>query len=235
MQGHCALHRDQQLVARDGDLRVERAASPSDAPASSAPTSSPDNGANAPESAPTSLPSPESSAISADGADATPSQSPATTKGPSWSSRVAAGEYASVLREADERGVQRTITTSSLVDLVALADAARYSRRTDLAKRALLAQRSRFAGSPASRTAAFLLGRLAEDGEGNAAAAIGWYDRYLAEARSGPFASEALGRKMLAVARVSGADVAKPIAEEYLRRFPQGSYATVARQKLEGR
>ena len=234
-QGAVSLRADQHLVARDGDLRVERGTSSTDS--RDAPSGAPTSAA-IPSVPPSSDPDPApASTISADGDDVPPppSLSPSVTKSASWPSRVAAGDYASVVRQAEERGVGKSIDASSLSDLVALADAARYTRRTDLAKRALLAQRSRFAGSGAARTAAFLLGRLAEDREGNAAAAIVWYDRYLTEARSGPFASEALGRKMLAVARVSGADAARPIADEYLRRFPQGSYATVARQKLEGR
>jgi hypothetical protein len=148
----------------------------------------------------------------------------------SWSQHVAAGEYDVVLREADSRGVDGAIRKGSLADVAALADAARYGGRTPLAKRALTAERSRFAGSSEARTAAFLLGRMAEDADGDARAAIGWYDRYLAEAPKGPLASEALGRKMLLVFRTSGADAAKPIAEQYLRRYPSGSYATVARK-----
>jgi len=143
---------------------------------------------------------------------------------------VAAGEYEVVLREADARGIDASIRKGSLADVAALADAARYGGRTPIAKRAMAAERSRFPGSSEARTAAFLLGRIAEDADGNPRAAIGWYDRYLAEAPKGPLASEALGRKMLLVFRTSGADAAKPIAEQYLHRFPSGSYAAVARQ-----
>jgi hypothetical protein len=170
---------------------------------------------------------------------ATPAPDAATTAAPhaaaqphglSWTQRVAAGEYDVVLREAESRGLDASMRKGSLADISALADAGRYAGRTAIAKRALAAERSRFAGSSEARTAAFLLGRLAEDADGDASAAIGWYDRYLAEAPKGQLASEALGRKMLLVVRTSGADAAKPIAEQYLRRFPRGSYATVAKQ-----
>jgi ferric-dicitrate binding protein FerR (iron transport regulator) len=149
---------------------------------------------------------------------------------PSWTQRVVAGDFRGVLADADQRGLENALKQSTLADLVALADAARYGGRVDVAHRALMAQRDRFAGSTSARTAAFLLGRLADTSEAQPAAAIGWYDRYLVEAPRGEFASEALGRKLVAVQRVSGAASARPLAEEYLRRFPQGPYAAKARE-----
>jgi hypothetical protein len=148
----------------------------------------------------------------------------------SWSQRVASGDFRSVLADAEQRGITTVLAQSPLPELVALADAARYAGRVDVAHRALAAQRDRFAGSTAAHTAAFLLGRLADTGEGQPSAAIGWYDRYLAETPNGEFASEALGRKLIAVQRVSGTVSARPIAREYLRRFPQGPYAAKARE-----
>jgi FecR-like protein len=152
---------------------------------------------------------------------------------PSWSSRVAAGDYAAVLDAAEARGVESALAEAPLADLVALGDAARYRGRTDLARRALVAQRSRFRGSSAATAAAFLLGRLSEDSLGQSAAAIAYYDQYLAEAPSGAFAAEALGRKMIAAKRASGAAAAAPIATDYLARFPSGAYAASAREILE--
>ncbi len=124
-------------------------------------------------------------------------------------------------------GLEGALAKSSLADLVALGDAARYRGRSDVARRALLAQRERFSSSTAARTAAFLLGRLAE---AEPETAIRWYDRYLAEVPNGEFASEALGRKLVAVHSVSGPVAARPVAKEYLRRFPNGAYAAKARE-----
>jgi ferric-dicitrate binding protein FerR (iron transport regulator) len=149
---------------------------------------------------------------------------------PSWTQRIAAGDFRGVLAEAEQRGLEATLAQAALADLVALSDAARYAGRVDVAHRALMAQRERFAGSNAARTAAFLLGRLADTSEARPAGAIGWYDRYLTEAPNGEFASEALGRKLVAQQRVSGAASALATAQEYLRRFPQGPYAAKARQ-----
>jgi ferric-dicitrate binding protein FerR (iron transport regulator) len=144
-----------------------------------------------------------------------------------WGKRVAAGDFDGVLADAQETGLDTVLGRSSLPDLIALGDAARYRGRSDIARRALLAERERFPSSTAARTAAFLLGRLAES---EPETAIGWYDRYLAEAPNGEFASEALGRKLVAVQSVSGPQAARAVAKEYLRRFPRGAYATKARE-----
>ncbi|MFT3766778.1 MAG: FecR domain-containing protein [Minicystis sp.] len=149
---------------------------------------------------------------------------------PAWQRRVKAGDFRGVIADAEARGIDATLAEASLADLEALADAARYAGRADVAGKVLGAERARFPGTVEAKTAAFLLGRLAEDAQASPGAAIGYYDAYLAEAPDGAFASEALGRKMNAVHRSAGAAAARPIAEAYLRRFPGGSYAAVAQQ-----
>ena len=86
-----------------------------------------------------------------------------------------------------------------------------------------------FAGSPRAADAAFFLGRLDENGGRGPGAALAWYERYLDEAPSGSYVAEALGRKMMAVEELHGAAAARNVAEQYLRRFPRGSYAGAAR------
>ena len=96
----------------------------------------------------------------------------------------------------------------------------------------MLAQRTRFAGTPRAKEAAFLLGRMAESADG--AAALGWYERYLAEAPDGAFAAEAMGRDMIVTNRVFGVDRARPLAEKYVKRWPTGAHAQLARSILNG-
>ncbi len=156
--------------------------------------------------------------------------SPASDAQQSWTRRVAAGEHMAVLQEAEARGLDVCTKQSSLADLAALADAGRYAKRSDVAGRALLAERTRFPSSPESHTAAFLLGRLAEDSSALPNAALQWYDTYLTESPNGPLASEALGRKMMALKRMSQTDRASAAAEEYLQRFSHGPYAARARE-----
>ena len=140
---------------------------------------------------------------------------------------LANGHWDRILEEAERAGVNATLDKASSDDLFALADAARYRRRTELARAALLAERRRFPHSAGSVNALFLLGRVEESTD--RARAIAWYDEYLARAASGSYAAEALGRKMSLTNELKGRAEATPIAEEYLRRFPRGSYARPAR------
>jgi TolA-binding protein len=153
----------------------------------------------------------------------------ASAGGRDWAALVAAGQWDRVLADADREGVDTTLGTASSEDLFALADAARYRRRVDLARAALLAQRRRFPRGARALDAIFLLGRVEELRAGGAPGAIAHYDEYLARAPAGAYAAEALGRKMVLTNDVAGAARARPLAEEYLLRFPGGSYAGAAR------
>jgi hypothetical protein len=145
----------------------------------------------------------------------------------SWPSALASGDFATIIAEA-EHDLPRALEASSSDDLAALADAARYRRQDDLARRALDAQRRRFQGSPRAADAAFFLGRLDEKDGAGLVHALRWYDRYLNEAPRGSYVAEALGRKMVAVRDLYGVAQARTVAEEYVRRFPRGSYAGAA-------
>jgi hypothetical protein len=160
---------------------------------------------------------------------------PGSDLGPAWSKRLAHGDFQGVLNEAEQRGLDATLNAGSRAELTALADAARYARRGEVARRALLAERQRFSGSLQGREAAFFLGGLTEDerGQGASAAALAWYDRYLSESPQGAYAPQALGRKMVILHRLRGAGAARAVAVEYLDRFPDGPYAAPARKLLE--
>lgn len=145
-----------------------------------------------------------------------------------WPRRVAAGDYALVVHEAETEGIGHVMSTRPLVDLRALGDAARYAGRSDVAKRAYTTLRERFPSSPEARTAAFLLGRVEEEQEHAIGEALRWYDTYVAEAPAGTFAGDALGRKMILVSRAQGRDAARSLAQRYLDRFPSGTYSAAA-------
>jgi ferric-dicitrate binding protein FerR (iron transport regulator) len=153
---------------------------------------------------------------------------PVVTAG--WPERLAEGQAAAIVAEAERRGIARVLARGSSEDLAALADAARYERKDGLARRALLVQRRRFPRSARAEEASFLLGRLDDDrATGNPDAALSWYDRYLRDAPRGTYAAEALGRKMMVLQREHRAPEARAIAVDYLRRFPDGTYAHAAR------
>jgi hypothetical protein len=146
-----------------------------------------------------------------------------------WAAELANGRWDNILADVDRDGVDATLADAASEDLFALADAARYRRRIDLARAALLAHRQRFPGSSRSLDAVFLLGRVEELREQGTERAIAWYDAYLAQAPAGSYAAEALGRKMILTDQARGSAAARPIADAYLRRFPNGSYAGSAR------
>jgi len=148
---------------------------------------------------------------------------------PSWTRRLSSGDYAGVVAEAQAAGLEVVLAQRSLVDLTALADAARYLGQNDVARRTMLAQRERFPGSTEAKETAFLLERINQDA-GDSKTTLAWFTRYLDEAPEGPFAAEALGRSLLAVRKLQGIEKAKPLAREYLGRFPNGAHAALARE-----
>ena len=149
-----------------------------------------------------------------------------------WSRKLARGQWDRILDDARRIGVEATLGEGSSDDLLALANAARFRHRLDLARSTLLAERRRFPGSPRTLEAVYLLGRVEESQETGAARAIAWYDEYLARAPTGPLAGEALGRKMTLTDKLEGPARSRSLAEEYLRRFPKGNYAASARELL---
>jgi TolA-binding protein len=145
-----------------------------------------------------------------------------------WSDLIARGDFSAIVQDAERRGLDVTLARGSALDLITLADAARYTRKYETARQALLALRARFAGSDRAKDAAFFLGRLSEVGPASSDAALSWYDTYLAEAGRGAYASEALGREVILLARTDR-ELARKAARTYLLRFPQGNQAELAR------
>jgi TolA-binding protein len=201
--------REKEVVIRDIDSTTEASAAASASPQPEAPLS-------------------EKPAHDAAPAAATPAPSAPGPSALNWTAELAAGHFAIILQQAEQRGLDATLADASSDDLAALADAARYSRREDVARRALAAQRRRFPQSARANDAAFLLGRLEEAAQ-HSELALTWYERCLTESPHGTYVSEALGRKMTVVQRLHGDARARPVAEEYLRRFGNGTYAAAAR------
>lgn len=202
-----------EVLLRDLDLQQGAEASPSPAPPS------PDR-AEEPSAAPVPDPPVPPAGSTAAALSAEPRRD--------WAGKLAAGKLDAIVDEAQRRGLDVSLAESSNEELSVLADAARYTRRNDIARQALLAQRRRFPATQRGKEAAFLLGRLAEAQEGGAAA-LAWFETYLKEAPEGAYASEALGRKMVIVQRLHGDAQAEAVARAYLRRFPGGTYAQAAR------
>jgi hypothetical protein len=149
-----------------------------------------------------------------------------------WANLIAQGDFSGVVRDAEKRGVDVTLASASAAELTSLADAARYTKRNDLARQALLGLRARYAGTPRASDAAFFLGRLSETPSSSAGAAVTWYETYLRESAYGPYAGEALGREIALLARTDRPR-AQRTAQIYLERFPRGTQAELAKSLLE--
>lgn len=202
-----------QHLAADVDRRALHVTD-GEAPTASTPS--------APPAASVGASPPPSSRPSATATAAAPAPAPA-----SWSQLNARGAYAEVMDRARAMGIESVLSGGSIDQLVALGDAARYTGDGATSRNVLLALRKRFPSSAGAKTAAFLLGRMAEGG--SPATAITWYDRYLAESPGGTYAAEALGRKMVVLSRTQPAR-ARAIAAQYLKLYPRGGYAEVARR-----
>ena len=218
-----ALHQSRVLLRAIDDHEGEVAESDTTAGAPVAEVAPPPVLATTP--APTLLAPPPAAVVPAPAPIRTAMRQPRPAR--SWPSALASGDFAGIIEEA-QRDLPRALEASTSDDLAALADAARYRRQDELARRALDAQRRRFQGSPRAADAAFFLGRLDEKQGAGLVHALRWYDRYLDEAPSGSYVAEALGRKMVAVRDLYGVAQARAVADEYVRRFPHGSYAGAA-------
>ncbi len=221
----------QHLVAHanDGSLSIEDGRDARTTPGEGSPEGSPP-GPAAPSAV--AVVAPPVVAAAAPAAPATGSRVAVSRSGDGWASRVAHGDFGAVISDAERHGLEGALAGASAVDLAALADAARYARRPDLARRALIAARTRFPTAIQARDAAFFLGGLAE-AQKSEPLAIDWYDVYLREGPEGAYASQALGRKMALLERTRGVESAKPFAIEYLQRFGDGPYAPAARKLLQ--
>jgi TolA-binding protein len=229
--GNIYMEAGQHLVAnaRDGSLSINERITPASAVAG-VENADPKGGV---QSGLSSASRSEGSAIASHAAG--PSKTaPSTGLGPSWTARVAQGNFQGVIDDAERRGIERTLAEGSLADLAALADAARYGRRRDIARRTLIAERMRYPESVRAQDAAFFLGDLAQSSSDDTAS-LDWNETYLRESPNGAYASQALGRKIMIIQRLRGTDEARPLATDYLQRFPDGPYASYARKLLQNR
>ena len=143
---------------------------------------------------------------------------------PHRSGRLRAG-----LRASERAGFAHVCQTATSKELLVLADAARLFERGARAAVALRVLRKRFPGSAESATAAFTLGRIAFEQKRAYAEAARWFGAYLRERPSGPLMGDAVGRLMESKLAAGDHDGARSDAGRYLRRFPEGPYASEAR------
>jgi len=229
---HISLRAGQWLTVRQSEVRIRALGAPAETDSAVTPAPAPDEkSAPSPSTVQPSgsaVPAIEPRAVASDEAPPVPRVERARPGRSNWSREFALGHYEAIVNDALRAGLDGVLAESSAAELSMLADAARYSRHSDVAESAFSALRRRFPSSSQARTAAFLLGRLAEAGQ-DSRAALRWFGTYLTESPNGTYASEALGRKMTLVRRLDGDAAARPLAEAYLQRFATGTYAEAAR------
>lgn len=138
-----------------------------------------------------------------------------------------AGRYEAALTAAERAGIEGILAQGSALELASLERAARLGGRPGLARSALLATRSRFAGSAEAATAAYLLGRTAPPAE-----AARWFEAYLSENPGGSLVREAAGRLIESYHRARNGAAAEAAARQYLARYPGGPHSAFARSVL---
>lgn len=146
-----------------------------------------------------------------------------------WRELLASGRLIEGLRAAERANFENVCQMATNRELLALADGARLFGRPARAIAALRVLRQRFPGTGDAATAAFALGRMAFERQNAYAEAVRWFETYLREQPTGPLMGDAFGRLMEARQRAGDETGARVGAQQYLRRFPEGPYASEAR------
>jgi len=153
--------------------------------------------------------------------------SPQPAAAPSYKDLARRGQFQAIVVAARRAGVDRVLAAKAPSELHELAQAARYTGQVALSEKVFAHLATEHARSPEGRSAAFFRGRLAED-SGRMQLAEQHYRAYRAQG-GGAYSAEALGREMTLVQKTDGPAAARPLAAEYLRRFPRGAYRDLAR------
>jgi hypothetical protein len=212
---------------RDKDFHIARTP-PADAPSIALPwplpSLNPSSGSSPGATAPGSG-SPIASAPSSQATSSHPGGPPAD----SWQALARASKFREAFDVARDRGFDAEIDRADVQDVLLLGDAARLSGNSAYALRAYQRTRSRAPGTAWAANAAFAMGRVYFDQLDDFGEAARWFATYTSEQGGGPLAREALGRRMEALARAGDRAGAARVAEQYLRQYPKGPHAPLAR------
>jgi ferric-dicitrate binding protein FerR (iron transport regulator) len=157
---------------------------------------------------------------------------PARAPQQDWAGAMSKGDFSRVVSEAEARGIASCLDQCSIAEVRYLADAARYTRRFELAEQALGTLRRRAPGE--APAAAYLLGALNES-QGRSMAALRWYEQCVAEAPTGRVVSEAQAGRLRMLMATNQLEAARAAARQYLVDYPRGVGVTTAHKLLEAR
>ena len=144
-----------------------------------------------------------------------------------WRTLISRGRFREALELVERRGFDEECRRASGADLLLLGDAARFSGNSTRARQAYFAARAKLVGGGRS---AYSLGLTAFDQEKDFALAARWFEVYLNEQPDGRLRGEAEGRLIEAWQRAGQTEKARKAAVRYLRDYPNGTQAPLARQ-----
>jgi TolA-binding protein len=150
---------------------------------------------------------------------------------PRWHQLHRKREYAAALAAARREGLERLLYELGPVLLTDLADVARLSGDLQVALQVLSAIERRFPATKEAQQAQFLSGRILVQ-LGRSREAVKVFESYLGTHPDGTLSTEALGRLLEIHANEGNTDRARPIAERYLERAPNGPYRRLARSLI---
>jgi TolA-binding protein len=159
------------------------------------------------------------------------SAKPSSAEPPSWKTLLDRRDYSALLTELGPEQLEQAIWQADAAQLLDLGAAARELGDAR-AGSIYTAVRSRFSGTDAAADAAFLLGRMQFHSGAHRSSAT-WFETYLRERPDGRLAREAAGRLVEAYQHAGDTDRAHEAAEQYLRRYPNGPHAGLARSVLQ--
>jgi transmembrane sensor len=161
-------------------------------------------------------------------APAPPRPSPARSAPPArapaeWRSLADRGAYTEAYRSLGPEGLPAAMEGANGDDLLALADVARLAGHPRDALGPLARVAETPGGGPRAALAAFTLGRVELDSEGDPAAASGAFARAIALGLPAGLVDDAYARLIESRARAGDRDGARDAAREYAERFPDRS------------
>lgn len=213
-----------QAIPRDPSPREESAC---EAPANCEALSTRETAQQPPHAAVTP-PNAAASNAAASASNAAVSNAAASSIG-DWIALARQGKYADALRTVSRMGYSEQCARLRADELALLGDTARRAGDATKARSAYVQLRQRFAGNKQASLAAFHLGLLEFDNFGAYPKAASWFRTYLSENPTGPLTREARGRLMEAAYRM-GSGEAPGLASSYLRDYPSGPHAQLARR-----
>lgn len=145
-----------------------------------------------------------------------------------WQAAAARGNYDAAFGELKAGGAEAVRDVPE--ELMLAADVARWSHHPQAAVPYLQRVMSEHGKDPRSQLAAFTLGRVYLEELGRPREAAHAFARARALGKTGPLAEDALAREVEAWSRAGDKAKAMSAAEDYLRRYPEGSHASSVRR-----